>query len=83
MRLTWPQLELNLEPAEHSTCHALLHMASKWSSHRTMRAELTVLIIFPLILPTITIAHMSIGGEGDLLTYGSNCFTATIQVNLH
>jgi len=31
---------LNLEPAEHSARHALLHMASEWSSHRTMRAAL-------------------------------------------
>jgi len=29
---------LNLEPAEHSTRHALLHMASEWSSHRTTRS---------------------------------------------
>jgi len=28
---------LNLEPAEHSARHALLHMASEWSSHRTTR----------------------------------------------
>ena len=36
--LPGPRLELNLEPAEHSARHALLHMASEWSSHRTTRA---------------------------------------------
>jgi len=30
--------ELNLEPTANSARHALLHMASKWSSHRTTRA---------------------------------------------
>jgi len=33
-----PRLESNLEPAEHSARHALLHMASEWSSHMTTRA---------------------------------------------
>ena len=37
--LPGPRLELNLEPAEHSARHTLLHIASKWSSHRTMRAD--------------------------------------------
>jgi len=37
--LTGPQLELNLEPAEHSVRHALLHLASEWSSHRTTQAD--------------------------------------------
>ena len=35
MRLTGPQLELNLEPTAHCARHALLHMAPKWSGHRT------------------------------------------------
>ena len=30
---------MNLEPAEHSARHDLLHMASEWSSHRTTRAD--------------------------------------------
>jgi len=34
------RLELNLEPTAHTARHALLHMASKWSSHRTTRAGL-------------------------------------------
>jgi len=38
--LPGPRLELSLEPAEHSSRHALLHMASEWSSHRTTRPEL-------------------------------------------
>jgi len=36
--LPGPWLELNLEPTEHSARHALLHMALKWSSHRTTQA---------------------------------------------
>jgi len=36
--LPGPRLELNLEPTAHSARHALLHMAPKWSSHRTTRA---------------------------------------------
>ena len=35
-----PRLELNLEPTAHSVRHTLLHMAPKWSSHRTTRAGL-------------------------------------------
>jgi len=31
------RLELNLEPTAHSARHALLHVAPKWSSHRTTR----------------------------------------------
>jgi len=42
MRLTGPRLELNLEPTAHSARHALLHMALKWSSHRTTRAGLNL-----------------------------------------
>jgi len=38
--LPGPWLELNLEPMAHSVRHALLHMAPKWSSHRTTRAGL-------------------------------------------
>jgi len=45
MCLTGPRLKLNLEPMAHCTRHALLHMAPKWSSHRTTRAGLTLGII--------------------------------------
>ena len=38
MSLTGPRLKLNLEPMAHCVHHALLHMAPKWSSHRTIRA---------------------------------------------
>jgi len=40
MRLTGPRLELNRKPTAHCARHALLHMAPKWSSHRTTRAGL-------------------------------------------
>jgi len=41
--LPGPQLELNLEPSEHSVRHTLLHMASELSSHRTTRADVLLL----------------------------------------
>jgi len=42
--LPGPRLELNLEPTAHSARHAVLHMAPKWSSHRTTRAGHTIVI---------------------------------------
>jgi len=44
MRLTpGLRLELNLEPTAHSARHPLLHMAPKWSSHRTGRVLIILL----------------------------------------
>jgi len=39
-----PRLQLNLEPTAHSAHNDLLHMASKWSSHRTTRAGLSIIL---------------------------------------
>ena len=39
---------MNLEPAEHSARETLLHMAPKWSSHRTTRAGLATQLFVKL-----------------------------------
>jgi len=49
--LPGPRLQLNLEPTAHSARHALLHMASKWSSHWTTRAGLALQVNIGLPQP--------------------------------
>ena len=63
LTLHGPRLELNLEPAEHSARHALLHMASEWSSHRTTRAELTPYLIW--------IKFCTVVDVPDVITYAN------------
>jgi len=48
-RLTGPRLGLNSGPAAHCTCHALLHMALKWSSHWTTRAHINTFVYIKLV----------------------------------
>jgi len=76
-----PRLELNLEPTAHSARHALLHMASRWSSHRTTWAGVTP---FNYVRQKVSCRFVSLlAANAGGVTDGKGChnpLVCTIQV---